>query len=197
MQDAQFSLSQQDIKLMTEVINGEYGSMDEFYKTHRTSFIRWAQSMYALGMSEAEDIYQDAIEALFQKITLRKLDHIQASLKSYLFSIGKYMIYRRAKGRHIYSLEKEGIESEMFHNGQVQFIQIETDPQEIQLEIVAHCKRKLSGSCHSILDLYYAEKKSMKEIAALLGYKNEDVVKSQKVRCLAELRKSVLAAFEQ
>jgi len=197
MQDAQFSLSQQDIKLMAEVVNGEYGLMDEFYKTNRTSFIRWTNKVYALGMSEAEDIYQDAIEALFQKITLRKLDHIQASLKSYLFSIGKYMIYRKAKGMHMYSLENEEIESQMFQIGDVQFIQIETDPQETQLEIVARCQRKLSGTCHSILDLYYAEKKSMKEIAALLGYKNEDVVKSQKVRCLAELRKSVLAAFGQ
>jgi RNA polymerase sigma factor (sigma-70 family) len=197
MQDAQFSLSQQDIKLMAEVVKGKYELLDEFYRTNRTSFIRWAHNTYSLNALEAEDIYQDAIEALFQKIVLGKLENLKASLKSYLFSIGKYMIYRKIKGKNTYNLETEKLESEMFNSGQMQFIQIETDQQEHQLELVANCKKKLSGACHSILDLYYSEKKSMKEIALLLGYKNEDVVKSQKARCLAELRKCVLAGMDQ
>ncbi|GGB79007.1 RNA polymerase sigma factor [Dyadobacter sediminis] len=196
MQDAPFSLSQQDIKLMAEVVEGKYGLLDDFYRTNRTSFIRWAHNTYTLGALEAEDIYQDAMEALFQKIVLGKLENIKASLKSYLFSIGKYMIYRKIRGKNMYSLETEELESEMFNSGQMQFISIETDQQEQQLELVARCKRKLSGACHSILDLYYAEKKSMKEIAFLLGYKNEDVVKSQKARCLAELRKCVMTGMD-
>ena len=51
--------------------------------------------------------------------------------------------------------------------------------------------------CRSILKLFYFDRFAMDAIAARLGYKNEHVVKSQKLRCFNTLKKMVLERFEQ
>ncbi|WP_221392556.1 RNA polymerase sigma factor [Dyadobacter sp. NIV53] len=196
MNEAPFSQSQQDRQLISEVSEGKFNMLDQFYKTHKSGFLKWVYKSYGLSRSESEDIYQDAFEVLFKKITLGKLDNIQANLKSYLFSVGKYMIYNKFKKGKTVNLTSDQPENELNKLEDVQMLPLEADEEEQRLEVVVSCKRDLSRSCQSILDMFYAEKKSMKEIARLLGYKNEDVVKSQKVRCLSELRKCVEAQLK-
>jgi RNA polymerase sigma factor (sigma-70 family) len=193
MEKAQFRQSQQDRELIAEVKKGNFNLLDEFYRANKSAFFKWIYKSYGLTATESEDIFQDAFEVLFKKITLEKLDNLQASLKSYLFSVGKYMVYSKFRNQKTVSLEVNQNESQLFKNNQIQILPLEMDPEEQQLEVVMACKKTLSTSCQSILDLFYSEKKSMREIALLLGYKNEDVAKSQKVRCLTELRKCVQA----
>jgi RNA polymerase sigma factor (sigma-70 family) len=190
---AQFNQSQQDRELIAEVKKGNFNLLDGFYRANKSAFFKWIYKSYGLTAIESEDIFQDAFEVLFKKISLEKLDNLQASLKSYLFSVGKYMVYSKFRNQKTVSLEDNQNENQLFRNNQIQILPLEMDAEEHQLEVVMDCKKALSTSCQSILDWFYAEKKSMKEIALLLSYKNEDVAKSQKVRCLTELRKCVQA----
>lgn len=49
----------------------------------------------------------------------------------------------------------------------------------------------LGEKCRQAIDLYYFQKKTMQEIASLLGWANEDVAKKEKYRCLQKLRKLI------
>ncbi len=47
----------------------------------------------------------------------------------------------------------------------------------------------LGEKCRQAIELFYFQKKTMQEIAALLGWANDDVAKKEKYRCLQRLRK--------
>jgi DNA-directed RNA polymerase specialized sigma subunit len=48
--------------------------------------------------------------------------------------------------------------------------------------------KKLGEQCQKVLTLFYYEEKKLDEIQSLLGYTNKDVLKSQKSRCLKQLK---------
>ena len=47
------------------------------------------------------------------------------------------------------------------------------------------------GNCQKILELFYYQEKKLGDIVNALGYDNKDVVKSQKSRCIKQLRKLI------
>ena len=50
---------------------------------------------------------------------------------------------------------------------------------------------KLGSHCQKILELFYYQEKKLGDIVNALGYDNKDVVKSQKSRCIKQLRKLI------
>ena len=58
------------------------------------------------------------------------------------------------------------------------------------MKIIARKKsfEKLGQQCRKVLQLFYYDEKKLDEIQTLLGYTNKDVLKSQKSRCLKQLK---------
>ena len=54
---------------------------------------------------------------------------------------------------------------------------------------MARLLNKLGEPCQQLLTLFYFNNYTMESIAETMGYKNDKVAKSQKVRCLKELKK--------
>ena len=50
---------------------------------------------------------------------------------------------------------------------------------------------KLGDQCKKVLELFYYEEKKLDEIQSILGYTNKDVLKSQKSRCLKQLKELI------
>ncbi|WP_020607207.1 RNA polymerase sigma factor [Spirosoma spitsbergense] len=76
-------------------------------------------------------------------------------------------------------------------------IPISDDPQQTDMEEQDFEQRRLNVSqglaqlgdkCRQSINLYYIQKKTMSEIASLLGWANENVAKKEKYRCLKKLR---------
>lgn len=65
------------------------------------------------------------------------------------------------------------------------------DPNGERQAIMMKVLEKFAEPCKSIVRLFYFNAYSMNEIADELKYKNEDVVKSQKTRCMKELKRLV------
>ena len=63
--------------------------------------------------------------------------------------------------------------------------------EENNLSLVGKCFDQLGDPCHTLLDLFYYQKKSMEDITIELNYKNSDSAKNQKYKCLERLRKLV------
>ncbi|WP_026764107.1 RNA polymerase sigma factor [Sediminibacterium salmoneum] len=65
---------------------------------------------------------------------------------------------------------------------------MEAAQKEEQIVLLQSYYEKMGVHCKKILQLFYYEEKKLEEIVHLLGYENKDVVKSQKSRCIKQLK---------
>lgn len=77
----------------------------------------------------------------------------------------------------------------------------EIDPYGMDLEdekaiLLQTAYRKLGQKCREVLRLFYYEGKKLDEIQQTLRYDSKDTVKSQKSRCLKQL-KEIVGAYEK
>ena len=153
----------------------------EIYQEYRHGFILFAKR-YDLEDENVLDVYQDAIIALCENAEQGKLDNLKSSLKTYLFSIGKYMIFAHLRKRNT-KVDFENIDT--FHFEWEDYKE-EENISEIQ-DLRASFKL-LGAKCQEILRLFYYQEKNLDEITQLMVYENKDVVKSQKSRCIKQLK---------
>lgn len=179
-----------DLALVKKLRSGDTTALDGFYTTHRLEFLKWAYKSYNLTSDKALDLYQDTIIILYENVMKGKLIYLQSSLKTYVFAIGKNLILKQFNKDRRFTNEWDAVqeEPEMFDES--------THELNLQEEAVSKCLQNLADPYRSILQAYYYQKLSMKAIAEKLGYKNEDVVKSLKVRCLKVLKKAVSEALK-
>jgi RNA polymerase sigma-70 factor (ECF subfamily) len=181
------ALKPDDIQLVQSLKNGDTKVLEELYADYRKDFIRWADKSYSLTYVEAVDIYQDTIIILYENVIHDKLTVLHSSLKTYLFAIGKNLIMKNLRTAEKIRPFGERLEDTEFDARE------ENDEEVIrQQELAFDLMEKLAEPCKSILQLYYYQKLSMKHIADKLAYKNENVAKSQKARCLKFLKNSLI-----
>ncbi len=168
-------------ELVTLLKCGNEKTIRKVYEGYKYDFIRFAKS-YISNNDDIIDSYQDAIIILCENAAKGKLDQLKSSVKTYLFSIGKYTIMNRLKKQNnmlplaIYELP--GVDWE-----------IGTEDEETpKLLALQSGFNKLGEQCRKVLRLFYYEGKKLDEIQQLLGYRNKDVLKSQKSRCIKQLK---------
>jgi RNA polymerase sigma factor (sigma-70 family) len=145
-------------------------ALGDFYQTNRKDFLRFG-GRYGLPEEELLDVYQDACIVLIENARKGKLKTIKSSVKTYLFGIGKFLIFKRFKEAVLHT-------DELPENA---FDPFEKRTITIPLQL-------LGERCRSILKLFYYQEKKLDEICEELGYKDKKVLKSQKSRCMAQLR---------
>lgn len=164
-------------------------ALKEVYVSYRASFINFARK-YELGEDEILDIYQDAIIALRENFVSGKIEELNSSIKTYLFSIGKYKIYahlRENKKMRVledYNTPEAEVEDLDFSSG-------EESLSEQQVMLKAGLE-KMGKSCRLILELFYYRGMTIDEIRVSQNYENNNTVKSQKSRCLKTLKNMIL-----
>lgn len=152
-----------------------------FYNDHKNGFILFAKR-YNLSHDDLIDIYQDAIIALIENAKKGKIDDLKSTVTTYLFGIGKLMIFQKLKkeGKTIPLEDAEKIELP-----EDAYSEEETN---LQIKMLQVGFKKLGEQCQKVLRLFYYEEKKLDEIQTLLSYTNKDVLKSQKSRCLKQLK---------
>ncbi|MFD0964813.1 RNA polymerase sigma factor [Pseudofulvibacter geojedonensis] len=148
-------------------------------------------SLYKLILSkggisnDAEDIIQDAIIVFYEKAKQNQLQ-IEKTITGYIYTVGKYMWYNRLRKNkehlyldsdHVISLGLDEFDLELFHTNETRFVQ----------ELLS----KISKACQNILQQSIFERITMDKIALLHGYKNEQIARNKKYRCLKDLRSIV------
>lgn len=159
------------------------------YKENKDAFYSYARK-FTISEDEIEEVYQEALIAFYENIAEGKLTSLESSIKTYLFSIGKYKIYellrRKKKIVNTITLEQvENIENLAHWN-------LEETTLDGQQEKVKTAFKSLGKRCQRILELFYTENKSIKEIMHLENYENENTVKAQKSRCMKSLREMII-----
>lgn len=180
----------EDQALIQLIKNGDEASLIKIYKEHRPAFLQWAQNSYRIDEEKAADAFQDAVVCLYRNIVRGKLETLTSSLKTYLFAIGKNVV--RKKLQQPVALETD--ELWMVENLQAEPIdEFATNDRQ---RLVARLMNTIGEPCKSILELFYFRGFSMEAIAERLQYKNENVVKTQKLRCLTNLKNMVRERYQ-
>ncbi len=160
---------------------GDSATIIKLYDEHKAAFIAF---LVKQGAEEdvCVDIYQDSIIALVENARKGKLTNLKSSVSTYLFAIGKYMLYRKI------SHSKSVIQNvAMLPEGFVWENYDETE-YEGKLSLLNRGFALLGDQCKKLLRLFFYEEKKLDEITRLLQYENKDVTKSQKSRCLKKLK---------
>lgn len=153
----------------------------KLYDENKKGFLIFA-NRYNLNSEDILDIYQDAVIALIENAKKGKIDALQSSISTYLFGIGKFMIFQKLKK------EKKTFSKDDFSN--LEYVDEDYNEEEnnIQIILLQKALNKIGGQCKKVLQLFYYEEKNLDEIQEELGYSSKDVLKSQKSRCLKQLK---------
>ena len=172
----------EDQYLIEQLKQKNLKTLDKVYLTYKEEFFLFARG-FSISEEDIADVYQETVISFYENIQKGKLNQLTSSLKTYLFAIGKFKIYKQAN------------KSEINYNDAVVFYANE----EIKtFEIAVSNKRQkilkkafnsLGDKCKIVLELYYYEGLTLDEIQNYLKYSSKDVLKSQKSRCLKQLKK--------
>ncbi len=99
-----------------------------------------------------------------------------------MFAIGRNLILKQYRSHKMevvtddfQAVNLSGVETDIFEN---------RERKQLLVTLIA----QLGEPCKELLSLFYFHNFSMESIAERLGYKNDKVAKSQKARCLKELK---------
>ncbi len=174
-----------DKQLIAQLKKRDRNALKDVYRQYKTEFFRFA-SRYTKADDTLEDIFQDAIIAVYENALAGKLDNLKSSLKTYLFSTGKFMLFKKFRDTKEVATDENYIFDQK-EAAVMEDIYEDEGPDEYQKKLVANFK-KLGDKCREILELFYLQGLKLDEIMTFQGYENKNVVKSQKSRCLKTLK---------
>lgn len=156
----------------------------KMYNEHRSLFFGFARK-YNITESEIADIYQEAFLALRKHALSGKLQEVKCSLRTYLFGIGKYLIFNELKkNSKLVPLLPNSEEIE-------EVVILEEEPLSYEQKLLQQNFKKLGKKCQQMLTMFYYRGLTNEEICKMEGYENEAVVRSQKSRCLKSLKEHI------
>ncbi|WP_191860799.1 RNA polymerase sigma factor [Hanstruepera ponticola] len=175
-------------ELFTKIRQGDSKVLEAIYVDNRLAFLNFGLK-YNLNEEALLDIYQDAIIAFVENVTNGKIIALNSSVKTYLFSIGKYMIFKKLKKES--KLETLDLDDKRLELSikLIDNINDETDNEHNKL--IEHCLDKLGYQCQTVLKLFYYNGLTLEEIQKHLDYSNYNTIKSQKSRCLKNLKELI------
>lgn len=132
--------------------------------------------------ADAEDIFQEALLILIQKISDEQFS-LTCSLNSFLFGICRNLTleYFRRKGKTVaIQLETDdGLKPENLDD----YLEEERKYQALDKVLT-----RIGKKCMDILSMFYYKSMSMTSIAVKMGFKSETSAKTQKYKCIEKAR---------
>jgi len=131
---------------------------------------------------EAKDVFQEAIITLYENIKNGKFEQ-KSSIKTYLYSTGKYLWFNELKKKKKMQLTE--LNNETTTSGDFADFNDKQPDQDTQLIALL---ARMGDTCRNILTMYYYKKLSMKEIAYQLNFGSPESAKVQKNKCMNKLK---------
>ncbi len=132
---------------------------------------------------DAKELYQDAFMIVYQKIIDGSFK-LNASIRTFLYTVARNLWLKKLRDNK----KNNTIED-------IESLQIVTTDNDYNWEIDDQEKKvieklnQLGENCQKLLQLYYYNKKSLREIATILVYKDEKNARNAKYKCMQRLRR--------
>lgn len=181
-----FRKSEKDV--LDSIRNGNDRVMEKVYFRYKEEFVSWTIKKFGISQDDALDHYQDTLTIFFEKVINGSITVIESSLKTYLFGIGKNRVRQQFDDENRKERHGEGLAEHY------RFLAEDEDASVVFEEARNQTQglfEAIGEACKEILRLFYYEKKSMSEIARLMGHKSEAVSRTTKKRCLEKIRSKV------
>jgi len=171
-------------EVIESIYNNDEKVIASLYHKYRSHFISWALVEYNISSDDSKDLFQEVMIVLVMKIQNKKIIEISTTLKTFIFGIGKQLIRNNFKLKY----NRESRQQQFY-----QLSELSDDNTEIDkgYGLVVLELSNMKTPCRSIIQAYYLENLSLKEIALSLGYKSDKSVKVQKYRCLKTLKDEI------
>ncbi|MEC3879210.1 RNA polymerase sigma factor [Parapedobacter sp. 10938] len=165
--------------------NGDTTTLDVIYLQYKSGFLAFAQR-YPITTEVALDIYHDSMIVLYENMVKGKLNGLKSSIKTYLYAIGKYKIFAYLKSN---PQQEEPLGDELTE----EMTLFEIDTTEERLKLLQRAYLQLGPKCQQVLHLFYYKGLKLDDIQRQMSYESKDTVKSQKSRCLKQLKQIIQA----
>jgi RNA polymerase sigma factor (sigma-70 family) len=132
---------------------------------------------------DADDIFQETVVSFIDAVQKSKFRQ-ESGIRTFLISISKNLWYNEIRRRQRADNRERLFEADRDQedSGVNDIIQ----DRELKMQL-NQLLEDLGDSCRKILELFYYENLSMKEIVLHLHYENEQVVRNKKYKCLQQL----------
>lgn len=178
-----------DEQLIAQLKQRDRNALKTVYLDYKTAFFKF-MSRYNAKNDVLEDIFQDALIVLYENAQAGKLDALKSSVKTYLFGIGKFMLFKHFRDAKKEVPTEEVYLFDKYDQAVIDDVYADEGPSDHQTMLVANFK-KLGDKCREILELFYLQGMKLDEITQTQGYENKAVAKSQKSRCLKSLKQLI------
>lgn len=163
---------------------GDKITLEKIYSENREAFINFSKK-YNIEKYDAVDIYQDAILVLRENAINGKINNLNSNISTYLFAIGKYKIFHSYRLKSKFDLKNEFDIGEKNIDFDVNLLDEELTNQQ---KLLKEYFNKLGDRCKKVLNLFYYQGYTLDEITEVLNYSSKKVLKSQKSRCVKQLK---------
>ena len=159
------------------------------YISNRNAFLNFGKK-YGLDYDDLSDIYQEAFIVIRKHALSGKLNSVKSSFKTYLFGIGKFMIFNLLKEKKKSTSYDPSIHIQSDNINPVRF-EFDTEVLTIEQSLIRSYFKKLGKKCQELLTLFYSNGLTIEEIIEHTNYANNGVVRSQKSRCIKTLKEMI------
>ena len=157
-----------------------------FYRDHRDEFVHFGLK-YNMTKESLIDIFQDIVVIFFEQKESGKIENLQCSDKTYLFSLGKHKIIDfLRRNKKVINLNHDQVPDASMDPKVFEEASLTDRQKSLTLGI-----KQLGKKCQDVITLFYSQQLSIAEIADRMGYKTENVVKAHKSRCMKTLKQIV------
>lgn len=133
---------------------------------------------------DAKDIYQEAIIILYNKVKTGDFE-LSSKLKTYIYSVCRRLWLKRLSQMNRYGGDIKDFEEYLSVDDESE----KNNERDLQFNKMGEALKLLGEPCKTILEDFYINNRSMKEICEDFGYTNADNAKTQKYKCLQRLKK--------
>lgn len=175
--------------LIERIKKNDQEALKKIYLENRIAFIHFLKKKHDANQEDALEVYQFAILRFYDNIIQDKLTTLSSSIKSYLFAIGKnvWREQQRIKQKTHYTADQQILQYILTENNDQ--LTLETlQEKEYHYKKLAKNLNETGATCKKLLEAFYYENKSMADIAHELGFKNSNVAKTKKRKCLNKLK---------
>ena len=164
--------------------DGDHEVIKKVYKDY-FGMIKHFVSKNSGSETDAEDLFQDAMYVVYTNFNQASFK-LTVKFKTYLYSVCRnlWLSELNKRGRNLRKIK----DYERHVEVQGEFDTHWKERKEERYDQVARAMRILGDKCKEILVMFYFKKLSMQEIAVELNYTNADTVKTQKYKCIRQLK---------
>lgn len=179
-----------DNELFEAIKAGRHQLLDKLYQDHRAAFLTYAQRQLYATEDDAADCFQDAVIAFYKNIVSGRLTELTCGIRTYLFAIGKRLVYRKNQQRHreVPSDPDEGIGLGNDPAGELDLSLLDRFENDHRKAVLESALAKIGGTCQELLTLFYYHYYPIESIQEALDFSSPGAVRIKKMRCLDKLK---------